>query len=96
MDYGRKMDLEELALAIDRASSVGEREHLERLAYRITHESAPIQSLRERLLLAFRARDMGTVKRIQAHIHAIKMEETYGKSWGSDKGNKVLTGDRKI
>jgi hypothetical protein len=90
LDYGRKMDLEELRTAMDNASSTPEREHYERIAHRILTESAPIQSLRDELIRAFRARDMFRVKAIQHHIQTIKMEESYGKSWGNDRGEKRI------
>lgn len=89
MDQGRKFDLQELAQAIDKAKSVREKEHYQAIAYRIATESAPIQSLRDELIRAFRARDMTKVKKIQEHIQYIKMGETYGKSWGSMKGNRL-------
>ena len=90
MDYGRQNDLEELANAIDGARSTQEREYYEKLVYRIMQESAPIRSLREELIKAFRARDMNRVKRIQEHIQKVRMDETYGKSWGNNKGEKKL------
>lgn len=91
LDHGRKFDLEELAGAIDKAKTVQEREHYERIAYRICNESAPIQSLRSELLRAFRARDIYRVKAIENHIHKIRMDETYGKSWGQNKGERQIS-----
>lgn len=85
LDYGRKMDLSDIAKAIDGARTVQEKERYEQLAYRITRESAPIQSLRDAMLKAFRVRDMGTVRRIEEHIQHVRRQETYGKSWGNNK-----------
>lgn len=82
------MDLEQLAEAIDNARSTKEREYYEQMAYRITHESAPIQSLRNEMIKAFRGRDMARVKKIQEHIQNIRMSETYGHSWGNNRGER--------
>jgi len=90
LDYGRKMDLEELDKAIEGARSIGEREYYQKIAYQIMSESAPIQSLRTELIKAFRGRDIERVKRIQEHIQRIKLEESYGHSWGNNKGNRRL------
>lgn len=89
-DWTRKFDLEELASARRNANSQAEREHYERIADRIIRESAPIKSLREKLMLAVRANDVRAVKRIEAHIHAIRLDETNGKSWGNNKGNRKV------
>lgn len=91
MDLGRKYDLEELAEAIDKARSTSEREYYERIAYSIMHESTKITSLREKLMRAFRARDMYAYKAAQAEIQYWKQKETNGASWGSLKGNQRLT-----
>lgn len=89
LDYGRKMDLEELQKAIAGARSLREREHYEKIAFRIMNESAPVQSLRTDLISAFRAKDMHRVKAIEHHIQQIKLNESYGKSWGNNNGNKI-------
>lgn len=88
LDYGRKMDLEELSRAMQKANSVSEREHYEKIMWRIMGESQPIRSLRNELIKAMRAGDIRKIKRIEKHIHYIRSEETYGKSWGSNKGNR--------
>ena len=90
LDYGRKMDLEDVAKAIDTARTTTERERYEKLAYRIAHESAPIQSLRDRMLKAFHARDMITVHKIREHIQNVRLNETYGKSWGNNSGQRIV------
>lgn len=88
MDYGRKLDLLDLAKAKENAKTVTDKERLDKLAYRIAHESAPIQSLRDELIRSFRAKDYNKMKRVQEHIHNVRLNETYGKSWGSNRGEK--------
>lgn len=92
MDITRIDDLEELAKGMDEAESRQEKEKYEKIAYKIMHESAPIVSLRQELLKAFRARDMYRVNQIQQHIMRVKQDETYGQSTGNYKGiDKELT-----
>lgn len=88
MDKTRDKDLEEITQAIKEARTQGERDYLEKIAYRIINTSAPIRSLREDLVSAVRVGDTRSVSRITAHINKIRQDETYGKSWGNDKGNK--------
>jgi hypothetical protein len=85
VDNTRFDDLEEIAGALDNAKSRFEKDRLEKLAYKIMHESAPIVSLRQELVKAFRARDIHRVKQIQGHIHRVKQDETYGHSTGGYK-----------
>jgi len=85
IDYGRTVDLKELAVGIKNARSKAEREHLERIVYRILKESTKVSSLRSELIAAFRVKDMSKVRRLQAHIQAVKLDETRGTSWGQNK-----------
>jgi hypothetical protein len=89
MDQGREYDLIELSKAMDNARTVGEREHYERIAYKIMNESTKVQSLREKLIKSFRARDMTSFRAAQEEIQYWKQQETYGKSWGNNKGNRI-------
>ena len=92
LDYGRIKDLEILADGIKNARNVGERQYLEKIAFKVMNESVKVKSLRKELLGAFRVRDMAKVKRIQAHIAAVRLDETGGKSWGQLKGERKIYG----
>ena len=92
LDYGRQQDLEMLAEGIKNARSVAEKQHYEKIVYRIINESTRVKSLRDELIRAFRVKDMAKVKRIQDQMHKIRLDETRGSSWGQNKGeNKLIT-----
>lgn len=88
MDHTRKYDLEQLSEAIKEAKSRAEVAYYEKLAWRIMGESEPIRALRHDLMMAMRAGDLRAVKKIELHIQHIRQNETYGKSWGNNRGNK--------
>lgn len=88
LDYGRQQDLIELTAAMRAAKTVREKEYLEQIAYRITNQTTTISSLRQELMGAFRAKDLGKVRRLQEHIHRVRLEETRGASWGNNRGNR--------
>lgn len=88
LDYGRKMDLEELTKAMANAQTISEKEYYEKIAHSIVNESTEIRSLREELIGAMRAKDFSRVKRIREHIQYVKLNETRGTSWGNLRGNK--------
>lgn len=91
LDYGRQQDLEELAKAIKTARSNSEREHFERIAYRLLNESPAIRYLREELIKATRSgADNYDIQKIIRRIWVVRQDETYGKSWGNSKGNKMV------
>lgn len=86
IDKSREFDLEELAKAKQNAKSAAEREHYEKIMYRIVTQSTEISSLRTELIGALKVNDNAKVKRIQQHIQAVRLEETRGASWGQNKG----------
>lgn len=90
IDYSRKKDLEDIANAIKKAKSHFERRHYEKIMHRIIGESENVRYWREELIKAIDSgadhRKFYCIDRIQR----IKQEETNGKSWGSDKGNKYV------
>lgn len=88
VDQTRTHDLDDLAQAMKKASSSGERQHLERIMYSILNTSVPVQSLRLDLVRAIRSGDINRVRYIQNHIHNIRMNETNGRSYGNQKGEK--------
>lgn len=88
IDYGRQNDIQELAQAISEAKTQGEREYYEKIAHKILNESDRIKHLREQLIKASRANDRRTIEKICNRIQYVRMDETYGKSWGSNKGNR--------
>ena len=88
IDKGRQFDLEELMKAKQNAKSASEREHYDRIMYRIINQSTAVASLRNELIGALRVRDMAKVKRLQQHIQRVRLEETRGTSWGQNKGEK--------
>ena len=88
IDKGRQYDLEELMKAKENARSISEREHYDRIMYRIINQSTAVASLRNELIGALRVRDMAKVKRLQQHIQRVRLEETRGTSWGQNKGEK--------
>jgi len=90
IDYGRKMDLEELADAMKDAKSTSEREHYERIAYRILSESPEIKYWRQKLIMASRHNDLKAIDKIVQRMQNIRQHETYGKSWGNQKGNESV------
>lgn len=89
-DYSRRVDLIELTQAIRNARSHAEKEALEKVMHRIVNESTQVRSLRNELLDAIRHNDRGKVKRVQAHLHSIRLNETAGTSWGNDKGERKI------
>lgn len=90
IDYGRKMDIEELMQAIKVSTSRAEKEHFEKILYRIINQSTAIGSLRTELLQATRAKDLNKVRRLQLHIQRVRLEETRGASWGSNKTERKI------
>lgn len=82
MDYGRKNDLEDLAKLLQRGDlSTRARAEIEETMHKIANQSAPITSLRERLIRATRAGDVGEIRKIQHHIQKVRQDETYGREW---------------
>lgn len=88
LDYGRKLDLEELTIAIREAKSSSAREYYNRIMYKIVNESTNIRSLRNNLIKAMRIGDINLVRRFENQIQLTKLEETKGKSWGNNKLEK--------
>lgn len=89
VDWTRKADLEMLSDAMKNARTTNERERFEKMAYQMIHASAPIQSLREELVKAVSIGDKDRIGKIQRHIHAVRMEETNGHSFGNVKAEGV-------
>lgn len=92
IDTGRQYDLEDLDKLIKESKTVGEKERYEKQAYKIMNQSTTITSLRNEMIQAFRARDMGKVRRIRLHIQAARLDETRGTSWGNDKAERAING----
>lgn len=92
LDYGRTKDLEMLAEGIKQARTLGEKQYLEKIAYRIMNESTTIKSLRQDLIRAFKVRDMSKVKRLQDQMNKVRLDETNGASWGQQKGERKVYG----
>ena len=90
LDFGRKNDLEMLAEAMKNARSTSEKEHYEKIAHRIVTESTEIGVLRADLIQAVRASDKRAIRMIEARIQKIRQDETYGKSWGNNKGEGTI------
>lgn len=90
IDKGREYDLEELVKAKKQAKSQTERDHYDRIMYRIINQSTAITSLRNEMIEALRVNDTRKVKRIQQHIQAVRLEETRGTSWGQNKQENKL------
>ena len=79
-DRTRKFDLEYLSKELRRGGLTSwEKKEIERTIHKIINTSAPIQSLREELTLAARGGDVDRIRKIQAHIHRIRQEETNGR-----------------
>jgi hypothetical protein len=89
LDYGRKFDVVELQKARKGAKTVMEMEMYDLLIHKIKKETEQVSALRQKLILATRAKDYSTVKKVQHLIQMVKMSATYGKSWGNQKGNKI-------
>jgi hypothetical protein len=81
MDGSRRYDLEELSKMLKGNPTRQARREIEETIYKIAHTSAPINSLRERLIKATRGGDVIEIRKIQAHIHAIRQQETNGKEF---------------
>jgi hypothetical protein len=90
LDYGRKMDLEELAKAMENARSQSEREHYERIAHKIINESTEIKYLRHHLIGAMRENDVRGIRVITGRIQEQRMRETNGTSWGNNRNERKL------
>lgn len=90
IDQGRNSDLEELSRGMKNAKSVAERQHYQKLAFRLVNESTKVTSLRRDMIAAFRASDTNKVKRIQMQIQHARLEETSGASWGSNRGQRKI------
>lgn len=88
MDQSRKFDLEEVAQAIENARSNAEREYYEKIIYKITGTSDAVFYWRNELIKAIRSEDKRRKTYCIEKIQRIRQDETYGKSWGSDRGNK--------
>lgn len=88
LDYGRKMDLEQIAEGIKNARSQAEVRQLEHLMHQIINQSTTVTSLRNELIAATVAGDTNKIKRLQMHLQAIRLSETHGRSWGNTKGEK--------
>lgn len=78
-DRTRLDDLEILSKELERANTEHDRRDIQEAINRIMRTSVPIQSLRDDLVRATRARDHRQVKKIVAHINYIRQNETYGK-----------------
>lgn len=81
MDRTRKYDLEELSIMLKQNPTAGAKREIEEIMHKVINQSAPITSLREELVKATRGGDVPRIKKIQAHIHAIRMEETNGREF---------------
>ncbi len=88
LDYGRKLDLEELTIALRDAKSSSAREYYKRLINKIVNESTNIRSLRDNLIKAMRSNDINLVRRFEAQIQYARLAETKGQSWGNQKKEK--------
>lgn len=82
LDHGRLEDLEQLSAMLREPwkfglSQKGQAE-VKWTIQKIIHQSAPIKSLRDKLIQATRAGDTKEIRKIQEHIHAINMEESRG------------------
>lgn len=88
IDYGRQLDLDQLMHARKQARTQGEREHYEQIMAQILNESEDVRYWRDKLLQAFRIGDSKGAERIMLRLQEIRLEETRGKSWGSQRGNK--------
>jgi hypothetical protein len=78
MDYTRKYDLEEIALQIKDARSLGEKEHWERLMDKILRESRATRELREKMIRAVRGGDRRAVRFYSHQLELLQQEETGG------------------
>jgi hypothetical protein len=82
MDRTRKFDLEQLSEMLnDPRTSPRVRREIEETIHKLVNTSAPIQSLREELINATRGGDVPRIRKIQEHIHAIRMQETNGREF---------------
>lgn len=82
MDRTRKFDLEELSKMLQEPwRSRQNKREIEETIDKLVNTSAPIRSLREELMRASRGGDIDRVKKIQAHIHAVRQEETNGREF---------------
>ena len=80
MDRTRKFDLEYLSKELQRGGLTSrERREIEETMYKIINTSAPLQSLREELINAARGGDVDRLRKVQAHIHRVRQEETNGR-----------------
>jgi len=91
LDWGRKEDLEELSNAIKEAKTNGERQHYEKIMFRILGESDDIRYWREQLLRAIRVGDDRRKQYVIRELQVIRLNETAGKSWGNSKGNRSVS-----
>ena len=89
MDWTRKADLELLTEGMKNAQSMAEQEWFEKKIWKIMGESAPIAALREDLVRAVSNGDKDRIDKIQQHIHAVRMEETNGHSFGNNKAEEI-------
>lgn len=79
IDGTRKDDLEQLSEMLQNPNiSHRARYEIEETMHKLVNQSVPLTSLRERLINATRAGDVGAIRRIQAHIHAVRQQETNG------------------
>lgn len=88
MDKGREYDLEELALMMENARTPSEKDYYKRIMYSILNQSDDIRYWREELIKAARAKDTRRMSYVVEKIQYVRQNETYGKSWGNQKGER--------
>lgn len=82
IDGTRKDDLEQLSAMLQNPYiSHKARYEIEETMHKIINQSVPLTSLRQRLVNATRAGDVGAIRKIQAHIHAVRQQETQGQEF---------------
>jgi len=89
-DAMRKRDLEELAEGVEHARTQGERDYYKRIMFGILNETEDILYWREELLRAVRVNEKERKNYCIEKIQRIKQDQTAGKTWGSNKGNRYV------
>ena len=88
IDYTREHDLEDLTRAMEKAKTNAEKQHYEKIMFRVLGESDDIKYWREQLLRAVRINDHRRKSYVIAEIQKVRLNETSGHSWGNNKGNR--------
>lgn len=90
IDYSRKFDLEELSEAIEKSRTAGERDYYKRIMYSILKDSEneDLFYWRNELMKAINTNSKERKLYCIRQIQYIKQNESGGKFWGSNKGNR--------